>query len=189
MILKKTKLLETIVHSDFNIIPQKTIVKTSIVVDQRLKVGLQKNFDTVNLLILNKTLKQFIRILQFLKRKRKKSMTIYVANQQIAEIFQKLILQSPFQILIKVQTNLRSIKIKKRRDKKLILLIDNNFLTSSCIKNFLEHHMYLINKINIKTEKNSEGIYKIFNNLNELSKIVFIFSILHKILGKNDKSK
>lgn len=130
-----------------------------------------------------------MRILQFIKRKKKKTITIYAADDQIVEIFEQLSNQLSLQVKIQTETNLYNIKTKKRNYKKLILLLDNNFLKASCINSFIQHNTYLINKFNIKNEKTSFGTYKIFNNLNELNKIAFIFSILHQILGKNVKNK
>ncbi len=186
----KTKLLQTIINSNFNVIKQTSVSKNSSSINNRFAIKSTKSFDSINLFSLHKTLKQFIRILQFLKRKKtKKGITIYTGNNQTIEIFNELLIQLPFSIKVKTEINLHNIKIKRHKRKLLILLIDNNFLNSSSMKRLIDHNHILINKFNIKNEKTTFGAYKVYNNLNELNKIAFIFSILHKLLESNDKNQ
>ena len=45
--------------------------------------------------------------------------------------------------------------------------------------------IFLINKFNTKSENAFNGIYKIYNDINDFKKIIFLVVLMSKILNKN----
>ena len=55
------------------------------------------------------------------------------------------------------------------------------------LKRLFDKNIFLINKINAKIEKNNWGTYKIYNDLTDVKKIIFLLVIISNILEKKIK--
>ena len=49
----------------------------------------------------------------------------------------------------------------------------------------MDKNIYLITQINAYLEKNKWGSYKIYNELSDFKKIIFLLVIIHLVLTKN----
>ena len=72
----------------------------------------------------------------------------------------------------------------------LQLLILLNFSLNNketFLKRLFDKNIFLISKINSKLEKNNWGTYKIYNDLTDIKKIIFLLVIISSILEKKIK--
>jgi len=53
-------------------------------------------------------------------------------------------------------------------------------------KKLFEGSILIVNKINSKLESNNFGTYKIFNNMLDFKKLIFLVVLIDKILLKKD---
>jgi len=152
-------------------------------IDSELYINSQKLSKTEPLLFnihaLQKELKQFIRILQYLRR-RKKKVIVFGRNIQILKLFNKLFKELNLHTQVSCQNVFwRSNNFKRKKG--AILLEQDSGSQSQVLFN---QGFFLINKFNNNYEKTPRGLYKINNNLNDFKSIIFISIILHKILKK-----
>ena len=54
------------------------------------------------------------------------------------------------------------------------------------LKKIVQSNIFLINKINTKLEQNDWGSYKIYNDLNDFKKFIFLVILLDIILNKKN---
>jgi hypothetical protein len=53
----------------------------------------------------------------------------------------------------------------------------------TAFKRLFDKNIFLVNKINSRLEKNNWGTYKIFNELNDFKKIIFLLIVIHQTLN------
>jgi hypothetical protein len=180
-----TSFLKSLIDSDFAIIPSS---KNQNHLKSKIKINSLYKFNILNILELNKTLKQFSRLLLFLKQQKKTNYCIYILvedkylNVLLTTIFQELSIKLP----IVVSETLPI--IQSNSDKINIMLILGNL--SYNYKNIIENKLFfnkifLINKFNTKSENDFNGIYKIYNDITDFKKIIFLVILMSKILNKN----
>jgi hypothetical protein len=180
-----TTFLKSLIDSDFAIIPSS---KNQNHLKSKIKINSLYKFNILNILELNKTLKQFSRLLLFLKQQKKTDYCIYILvedkylNVLLTTIFQELSIKLP----IVVSETLPI--IKSNSDKINVMLILGNL--SYNYKNIIENKLFfnkifLINKFNTKSENDFNGIYKIYNDITDFKKIIFLVILMSKILNKN----
>jgi hypothetical protein len=129
-----------------------------------------------------KSVKQFIRILQFLKNKKNLLLNLLLDNKQHADLLTNFFKKRMLNVLI------GSFLAKTARTKNvlpfLVMLscpLNNN---KKMFKSFEEKKMFLVSKVNSKIEKNNWGTYKIYNDLHDFKKIVFLLSVIDLVLKK-----
>jgi hypothetical protein len=180
-----TSFLKSLIDSDFAIIPSS---KNQNHLKSKIKINSLYKFNILNILELNKTLKQFSRLLLFLKQQKKTDYCIYILvedkylNVLLTTIFQELSIKLP----IVVSETLPI--IQSNSDKINVMLILGNL--SYNYKNIIENKLFfnkifLINKFNTKSENDFNGIYKIYNDITDFKKIIFLVILMSKILNKN----
>ena len=180
-----TTFLKSLIDSDFAIISSS---KNQNHLKSKIKINSLYNFNILNILELNKTLKQFSRLLLFLKQQKKTEYCIYILvedkylNVLLTTIFQDLAIKLPIVISEALPI------IKSDSEKINVMLILGNL--SYNYKNFVENKLFnnkifLVNKFNTKSEKVFNGIYKIYNDINDFKKIIFLVILMSKVLNKN----
>jgi len=180
-----TTFLKALIDSDFAVVSSS---KNSNQLKSKIKINSLYNFNILNILELNKTLKQFSRLLFFLKQQKTSDYCIYILvedkylNVLLTTIFQELSIKLP--IIVSETLPI----IKSNSDKINVMLILGNL--SYNYKNFVENKLFnnkifLVNKFNTKSEKVFNGIYKIYNDINDFKKIIFLVILMSKVLNKN----
>jgi hypothetical protein len=184
--MKKNLLfIKNMVSADFTLINllSKTTAKAF---DTQTTLGFKEHdfYAHLNLLSLNKNLKQLLRALQYLKQKKSATLTIYCQDLFFNEMLTKMIKTSKFCRKIFIRKSLKNIKLPRSK-RNLLLLLDVEFTDFSCLKQFYQHNFFLINKINTQNELRNFGSYKIFNEIKELKKVIFLIVLIKKILEQD----
>jgi len=159
--IKSTNFVKELIDSDF------LIVKSL------------KTLGVLNLMELNKEMKQFIRLLQFLIEI-KAPLYIIVESKHVVTFINNFFENFPTKINIVVQTNI----VKKTQKAGLLLILEESTSIKNEVlfKKLFRNEFFLVNKINFNTEKEFLGIYKIFNQITEIKKLVFILTLIRNIL-------
>lgn len=134
---------------------------------------------SLNVFELVKSLKQFIRVIQFLKTYEKKEFIICSSNVNILsflelykkelELSQSLTLEADYR-KVKSLTTLRS----------LLLLEDLPTSNESFSRNFFEKNILILTKVNASFERNSYGTYKIYNEMSDYKKLIFLIAVIKR---------
>ena len=186
---KNTLFLKNIIDADFLFINSSRKKKNS----NSNFFFKSQNLEILNLLNLNKSLKQFIRCLKNISSYTKSSIYIWVEDSFMIELIEKILIKTQTLIKIEVKTTAPLLK-EDVNSFKLILILGTPFNCSNKIvlQNLFKNNIFLINKMNIRLERNLFGCYKIFNDLSDIKKIIFLCSIIHQVLSyqkKNEKIK
>ena len=167
-------LYKSLINSDFILLNSNSIEKNAFLTNS-VQSSLGPKISTLDVLALVKSCKQFIRLLQFLKLQRRPILDITVDNRQHYFLLKEYLFE--FQLALKININF----VSPSRNKKALgtqfhlLLGSSNFLSSKNLekKLFLENN-FLITKINSRVELKSNGSYKIYNDILDFKKIVFL---------------
>ena len=167
----KTSLIKYIVKTDFFILENKKIKNCRTV-----NLTSNKNFNILDVVELNFSLKQFIRILQFAK-KANFLINIFILSKQFLKILENFFIkyEATLKNSIVLNENLQK-SFKKTRYLELDLLLN--------IKQIL-HNRFFVFYVNSTFNRFDTGGYKIFNSLNSYKKFVVFLSIFHNVLKKN----
>jgi hypothetical protein len=133
-----------------------------------------------------KSLKQFIRLIQFISNSKDKSLLIDIHNTQLNSILTNFNKKYP------INLNIESNDSKKvsftSKDAELLLLFDSlKYDQIALSKKLLRNKNYLVQRLNNKFELNSIFTYKILNNLDDFKKLIFLLSIIRQVANKNKK--
>lgn len=132
-----------------------------------------------------KTLKQQIRILQFLNKQTNKNLSICSSSKYVTSfltLYQRDYTMSSF---ITIENNLSKTKSYSKGLQCLMLLeesLDNN---TSALRKLAEENIFIVSKVNAKVESNCNGTYKIYNDLLNFKKLTFLVALINTVL-KND---
>ena len=180
-------LLKSIINSDFFLIKNKINNNNNIYLDKKSNITKTKSLSSLDVFELLKSLKQFIRILQFLVKNRG-YLHISVENKQHSFLLKQFILENNFKIDIKIN-NLSSLKSQDgfvTKSKVFLVLGSDSFMTKENVFNKLNiEKFFLFSKINTNIETNNLGVYKIYNDLFDFKKIIFIIVLINEVLKKN----
>jgi hypothetical protein len=184
--LNKAKLqqnfLQGLVQSDFCLIQNKSPKQISLV-HAAIKLNSSKWITSLNLIEASKSLKQLIRLLQFLKSQKKGKLLLWVDNKQhqhlLNEILQNNKSSHSFQVELDLFRNKRFTNVFQT------LLVLNRTLTANkkTLKYLFEQNILLITKINDSLENNNLSTYKIYNDLSDFKKLVFILALVEQTLN------
>lgn len=185
---KPNLFLKSLIESDFLLVDQKSKK------DLRYIKSFNKTKDS-SLLFLDpletiKTVKQLIRLLQFLKKQNSSVLHLLVENKQyleLAETFFKPVQINSLPVLVK--ENLPSKSFSRNTLQLLIMLNFSLNNRETTFKRIFDKNIFLINKINAKFEKNNWGTYKIYNDLNDFKKLVFLLITIQQTLIKKNSNR
>lgn len=189
---KNTEFLLDLINSDFLIINSlKNREKNKL--SFKVNGNSFQNLNVLNLLHTNKSLKQFIYFLKKLHDFDNSSLYIWVEDSFMVDFLKQIFIKSKFLTKIEIETT-PPLSKQNYNDLKFILVLGSpsNYSNNTLLQNLLKNKNFLITKINYKVEKNFFGYYKIFNDLSDLKKIIFICSIIDQTLSykkKNEKIK
>lgn len=175
-------LLKSLIDSDFLLLEQnpKNLTR-SVKVVTKTRVSSTVSLDPLEII---KSLKQFIRLLQYSKKQNSSFLHVVVENKQYFELFQRFFYESSTTTKIEIIDTLPTKRLSSTTTQMLLLLNFplNNKETS--FKRLTDKNIFLVNKVNSKLEKNNYGTYKIFNDLSDFKKIVFLLTLIDQILKK-----
>lgn len=156
-----------------------TIFVKELIDSDFLIVKSLKTLGVLNLMELNKEVKQFIRLLQFLIET-KAPLYIIVESKHVVTFINNFFENFPTKINIVVQTNI----VKKTQKAGLLLILEESTSIKNEVlfKKLFRNEFFLVSKINFNTEKEFLGIYKIFNQITEIKKLVFILTLIRNVL-------
>lgn len=155
-----TNFLKELIDSDFSI------------------VGTKNDFILLDLIELNKELKQFVRLLQFLKETNS-PLHIVVESNHMVTFVNLFFKDAVTKTRIVVQTSISPICNKTGL---LLILEDSSGSNKFLFKKAFMNNFFLLNKINTKTEKGFFGFYKIFNDITEIKKLTFLLVLIRTVL-------
>ena len=134
-----------------------------------------------------KNIKQFLRILQFLKNQTKSKLYLETDNFIFKETLSliknrnsKISLEFVDNFLKGKDLNKRSYRIKKTTH--LFLYLNQNVFTSNYFKQLFLKRLFLIQSINSKSSLNNLGFYKIYSHVDDVKTIFFFILLLKKNL-------
>lgn len=177
-------LLKSLIDSDF-LLMEKARSTSSRAVKNVIKTKMSSTIN-LNPLELIKDLKQFVRLLQHAQKQNSSILHLIVENKQYLELLQTFFKESRIKMPIEIAENLPTKVLSSKTTQVLLLLnfpLDNK---ATFFRRLMDKNIFLINKINAKMEKNNYGTYKIYNDLTDFKKIIFLLAIIDQIL-KNKK--
>jgi len=182
---KNLKLYNSILNSDFCFLDSKNSKNHFT----KKNIGLSKNISTsiLNIELLLKSLKQFILLIKFLKSCKNALLQIVVPNKQqyylITEFFKTEKLNSTIKIKIITTLNYSSSNDSEKINS-LTIFFDSFHIINNLnfMKTLNSSSIFLIQKINSKVEKNNYGYYKLYNNFNDIKKVLYFSILIKKLL-------
>jgi len=176
---QKTSLLEGIINSNFLLLNKKQNKNLKYL---KYSSNPCLGESTLNVHETIKSIKQFVRVLQFLKNKKNLLLHILMNNKQYSDLITSFFEDRTQNVL--VQSFLSKTNISKKVLPYLIMLSSPLNNDKKIFKSIKEKNIFLISKINSRLEKNNWGSYKIYNDLTDFKKIVFLLVIIDLILKK-----
>jgi len=174
-------LYKSLLESDF-ILLNNTSFKAQNYVVKEVGMSSKQKISTLNVLQLVKSLKQLIRLFQFLKTQKNAGLHIVVANKQHFFLLKEYLLTRPLKFKINVQN---SALVKKSGDAtQMLFSFEQDYSTGNTriLKRLLSENIFLIQKINSKIEVNNWGAYKLYNDSFDFKKIVFLIALFEQSL-------
>ena len=177
----KDLLLTSIINSDFLILdqpPNKNL--------RHLQARLHYktlNFSSLDLFEIIKSLKQFIRSLTFLSKSEQKLLHIWIEEKQYIRILNLFIDNKLMNGKVFIKSTLTQTQCQKTVNQLLLLLNVPLKNDTKLLKRIFQKNIFLVTKINSKLEKNNWGTYKIYNDLHNFKKFIFLIVILDLILN------
>lgn len=179
-----TTFLKALIDSDFAIVKSRKFPNHF---NSKLSLNSLNQFNALNILELNKTLKQFSKFLFLLSQQKSKNYCIYVVCEDkfltslLTKLFSELVLDTK----IIVSETLPLIKQNLSTINAALILGNLSYDYKNILeKNLFFNNIFIVHKINIKYEKNFLGFYKIYNDITDLKKIIFLVILMSKILNK-----
>jgi hypothetical protein len=176
-----TALLKSIIDTEFSVIASKSNKKKcNLDVGSKLNCSNSKVSYSLNLFELVKTLKELVRILQFLKKQRWRKLNICSSVENVisfVKAYQEKLILSDFVLVEKKLSQIK--KQKKFNDSYCLLSIEGSTKSKiSTSTKLFEKNILLVVKVNSAFEFKSCGNYKIYNDVSNFKKLAFLMTIV-----------
>lgn len=181
-----TDFLKDLIDSDFLFVRSTACNRVSSL-KMDLQLGLSKNLGVADILESNKSVKQLIRTIKLLSKTPAFSVYIWVEDSSVAELLNNLLKKESMSISVDVKSTAPS-QNKDRQATQLLLILGapSGYVSSNIFYNFFQKNIFLICRINSQQETNLFGCYKIFNDLNDIKKIIFLSLLISKSYKKKE---
>ena len=177
-----TILLKSIIDSEFLILSNRS-QEGAGKFDQKVSSKGDSNARlSLNLFEVLKSLKQLVRVLQFLKQKNKKELVICCPDINILSFLDLYKKELKCSNLLKLEPDCKRSFGKSKDLKSLLLLEEPLGNKSSALKKLFEENILIIYKINSVLEVNSYGTYKMYNDVSNFKKLAFLVTLVESIL-------
>jgi hypothetical protein len=108
---------------------------------------------------------------------------LIIENKQNLELAQNFFKTFPINLPVLIDENLPTKNISSSTLQMLFLLNFSLNNRETLFKRIFDKNIFLINKVNSKLEKNNWSTYKIYNDLSDFKKIIFLLVIIQKTLN------
>lgn len=175
--------LKSIITSDFSAINPLFLKHATAPVRSTVGFSKEQIYGNLDLLVLNRSLKQFIRTLQFFN-KRKGTLNIFIKQDSLEVLMSGLLseLKDSKRVLLNQVVMKTEAPRFRRRHANPSLLLDKEFSRVSYLGKFQQNRSYLINTINLIHNIVSAGHYHVYNDLISLEKRVFLSLLLRSAI-------
>lgn len=175
-------LYKSLIESDF-ILLNNSLNKSNHYIQHETSLVLNQKICALNVLQLVKSIKQLIRLIQFLKKQKNPCLHIIVENKQHFFLLKQYFNDHPVNFNINLQNSLL-LKKKNSDSTQMLFSFEQEYSVNNIktLKRLFSDNIFLIQKINSKIEANNWGVYKIFNELFDFKKIIFLIILLEQSL-------
>lgn len=167
-------LYKSLIEADFALL---NVLKNKInpYVQQDIQLVVERT-NTVNILETVKSIKQLIRMIQFLQKQKLPCLHIIVENKQHYFLLKEFFTEYKVNFPVDLQNSFFLKSKSKRNSTQMLFSFEKHYSISNnkVLKRVLLKDIFLINKINSKLESNNKGTYKIYNDLFDFKKIIFL---------------
>ena len=182
------QLYKNIIESDFFILNSRSKQTNNCITTSINKIE-HINFQLLNVFHLVNTLKQFIRVFQFIKEKNFYCLHIQIDNAQHYQIITNYFNNHPLKFNIKISKNFNNQEILKNQLQMVLFLNQSAFLkNSTLLRRLFFQKVFLISQINSKLETTVYNSYKLYNDIFDFKKIIFIITLLDQIFNEKDEN-
>lgn len=158
--------------------------KTSNLTTKKYRVSKKLYVVRLAILELLKSIKRFLRSFQFLNKWKDKKSYFYICmdNPQYINFLNILFEKYNLTTALNFSTVLPGSNLKSKELKSILVL--DKFLSNNNYKNLNFYQFYLVQEINSFNNVNNFGAYKVYNNLDDFKKLLFLGIFLLQILKK-----
>mgnify|MGYP003386180069 CR=1 FL=1 len=158
--------------------------KTSNLVTKKYYISKKLYVVRLAILELLKSIKRFLRSFQFLNKWKDKKTLFYICidNPQYIKFLNVLFEKYSLNTTLNISTLLPGLSLKSKELKSILIL--DKFISNNNYKNLNFYQFFLVQEINSFNNVNNSGAYKIYNNLNDFKKLLFLGIFLLQILKK-----
>ena len=181
-----TLLFKSIISSEFLILSgtsRKARQKSTRMVSNRSEIKSELGLDLFELV---KSVKQFVRVLQFLKKNCKGELIVCSSNIDTLEMLDLYRGEFTGSNRVRVRTELdckRSFGPASRR--RSLLLLEDSLSSQATLNKLFEEKILLINKLNSVLEVQNYSTYKIFNDVTNFKKLAFLACLIESVLSRD----
>ena len=174
--MENKNLIQSLILSDFIFLK---IKKYQYLRHIKSVLFLKEKVAILNFLEIVKSLKQLIRLLQFLKTKNS-CLYILIENTFYTTILSTFIKNKKL-LNIKVFSSIRKKDLLVKKVQMLLNLTSNKTKYLNFFNQLVLNNIFLIQSINSKMELKQFGAYKIYNKLDDIKKFLFIVVLISQI--------
>lgn len=178
-------LYKSLLESDF-ILLNNALSKNNGYLYNETTLTTNQQISALDVLQVLKSVKQMIRLIQFLKSQKNPCLHIIVENKQHFFLLKQYFIDNPSKFPINLHNSLL-LKKKNNTSTQMLLSFEQEYSINNtkALKRLLSDNIFLIQKINAKMEFNNWGTYKIFNDLFDFKKIIFLIILLEQSLASS----
>ena len=177
----KDLLLTSLINSDFLLLDQPS-TKNLRHIKSRVHYK-TLNLSSLDLFETVKSVKQLIRSLAFLSKSEQRFLHIWVEDKQYIRILNLFFDNNLSNLKFFVKGALTQTQCQKTVNQLLLLLSTPLKSDAKLLKRIFQKDIFLVTKINSKLEKKNWGTYKIYNDLQNFKKFIFLIVILDLIFN------
>lgn len=158
--------------------------KTSNLAVKKYRVSKKLHIVRLAIFELLKGIKRFLRLLQFLNKWEDQKALFYIciANPQYIKFLNSLIQKHNLNVSLNISSLLPRLR-SNTNELKLVLILDK-LLSNNNYKSLNFSQFFLIQEINSFNSINNFGAYKVYNNLNDFKKLLFLGIFLLQVFKK-----
>jgi hypothetical protein len=182
------KLFQLLLNFNFFFLESKKNLKSYSIIKKKIRLKRVNKLSSVvlNPVVLMKSIKQLIRVFQYLKKKDNSLLHIEFKNPY-SLIWMRYLLN-------KNKNYSKNIFLRKnpyiqKSDKLQALLSLGTRRKKNVFKNLLFENVLITYLVNSSSNKNDFGVYKLYNELNNWKKMIFFFLLIKTILLKKKYEK
>jgi hypothetical protein len=175
------KFLKQLIDSDFVFSKSHTTKENLKMFNSSIKYQNKDQFHILNIFRLNTSLKQFIRLLQFLTKNKPFIIYILCENFYYLRLTKKLVKKLGIQDYFYISSTYPQYGGDPTK-LKLVFFLGDIEMSNNFFLKLDEEETFLIMKYNLKVEKKLFGMYKIQNELDDYKKLVLLLIIMKKVI-------